>query len=495
MKRSKFSLSNTKLLSCDMGELVPLGLTEVLPGDTLQQATNALIRVSPLLAPVMHPVHARIHHWYVPHRLVWEDFEDFITGGDDGFDTSVFPTLTDNFAVGSLGDYLGVPTGIAGLEASALPFRGFNLIFNEWYRDQDLITKLVISTASGPDTTTETDMQNIAWEKDYFTAARPWTQKGPEITLPLSGDAPVHGIGKENTGFPNTNQNVRETGGSGTTQYADSVKIEHDVSDGKFHIEEDPNNAGFPAIFADLSGVSATTINDLRLAFALQRYEEARARYGSRYVEYLRHLGVRSSDARLQRPEYLGGGRQTIQFSEVLQTAEGTQPVGELRGHGIGALRTNRYRRYFEEHGYVFSLLSVRPKTIYTQGLPRHWNRRVKEDFFQAELQSIGQQEVLNKELYAAHTTPEGVFGYADRYDEYRRTESTVSGEFRETLLEFWHMARVFATDPTLNADFITSVPTKRINAVQTNDVLWIMANHSIQARRMLSKVARPSVY
>lgn len=492
MKRSKFSLSNTKLLSCDMGELVPLGLTEVLPGDTLQQATNALIRVSPLLAPVMHPVNARIHHWYVPHRLVWEDFEDFITGGDDGFDASVFPTLTDNFAVGTLGDYLGVPTGVAGLEASALPFRGYNLIFNEWYRDQDLVTKLIIATASGADTTTETDMQNIAWEKDYFTASRPWTQKGPEVTLTLAGDAPVTGIGnKASMAWSSSATAIRETDGTGTETYADSKAT--NTSD--FHIEEDPTNAGFPNIRADLSGVSATTINDLRLAFALQRYEEARARYGSRYTEYLRHLGVRSSDARLQRPEYLGGGKQTIQFSEVLQTAEGTQPVGELRGHGIGALRTNRYRRYFEEHGYVFSLLSVRPKTIYTQGLSRHWNRRVKEDFFQAELQSIGQQEVLNKELYAAHTTPEGVFGYSDRYDEYRRTESTVSGEFRETVLDFWHMARIFASDPTLNADFITSVPTKRINAVQTNDVLWIMANHSIQARRMLSKVARPSVY
>ncbi len=490
MKRSKFSLSNTKLLSCDMGELVPLGLTEVLPGDTLQQATNALIRVSPLLAPVMHPVNARIHHWYVPHRLVWEDFEDFITGGEDGFDASVFPTLNDNFAVGTLGDYLGVPTGIAALVASALPFRGYNLIFNEWYRDQDLVTKLVIDITSGADTTTETDLQNIAWEKDYFTAARPWTQKGPEVTLTLSGDAPITGIGVTSSTFAGSNETVRESDGTQPT-YADAKRVDTEQA----WYEEDPLNAGFPNIRADLSGVSATTINDLRLAFALQRYEEARARYGSRYTEYLRHLGVRSSDARLQRPEYLGGGKQTIQFSEVLQTAEGTQPVGELRGHGIGALRTNRYRRYFEEHGYVFSLLSVRPKTIYTQGLDRHWNRRVKEDFFQAELQSIGQQEVLNKELYAAHTTPEGVFGYSDRYDEYRRTQSTVSGEFRETVLDFWHMARIFASDPTLNADFVTSVPTKRINAVQTNDVLWIMANHSIQARRMLSKVARPSVY
>jgi len=200
----------------------------------------------------------------------------------------------------------------------------------------------------------------------------------------------------------------------------------------------------------------------------------------------LRYYGIRSSDARLQRPEYLGGGRQTIQFSEVLQTSEGTNPVGELRGHGIAAMRSNRYRCFFEEHGYVFSMISIKPKTIYAQGIPRTWNRRTKEDFFQKELQHIGQQEILNKEIYAAHATPDGVFGYQDRYDEYRRKESSIAGEFRD-VLDFWHYARIFASDPALNSSFITANPTKRPNAVQTNDVLYIMANHSIQARRMIS--------
>ena len=492
MKRSKFSLSNTKLLSCDMGELVPCGLTEVLPGDTVQQATNCLIRVSPLLAPVMHPVQARIHHWFVPHRLVWDDFESFITGGDDGFDASVFPTITDNFTLGELGDYLGLPTGVAALEVSALPFRAYALIFNEWYRDQDLVTELVIDSTSGPDTTTSKVLQNIAWEKDYFTAARPWTQKGPVVSLPLVGNAPITGIGsRSDASYSTVNQAVFETDGGNPTYVAS-----HETASTRMFVEENPAGGQVrPNIFADLSGVTAATVADLRLAMALQRYEEARARYGSRYVEYLRHLGVKSSDARLNRPEYLGGGKQTIQFSEVLQTAEGTQPVGEMRGHGIGALRTNSYRRYFEEHGYVISMLSVRPKTMYVQGLPRTWNRRTKEDFFQHELQAIGQQEILNKEIYAAHTTPEGIFGYSDRYHEYRTTESTIAGEFRSTVLDFWHMARIFAADPALNSSFVTSVPTKRINAVSTNDVLWVMANHSIQARRMVAKTAHSHIY
>lgn len=490
MKRHKHSLSNYKLLSCDMGELVPIGLTEVLPGDSLQQATSLLLRVSPLLAPVMHPVHVRVHHWYVPHRIVWDDFEEFITGGPDGNNSSTFPTITlsgtDN-DVGTLADYLGVPTDPASVEVSALPFRAYNLIFNEWYRDEDLVTEKAISKASGADTTTDIDLMNVAWEKDYFTSSRPWTQKGPEVTLPLAGAAPVTGIGKRTQNWGTGPQAAFETDGSGSTNYAGFSKVSDASADEEFYVEEDPNNSGYPGIYADLSNVSAANINDVRLAFALQRYEEARARYGSRYTEYLRYLGVRSSDARLQRPEYLGGGKQTIQFSEVLQTAEGTDPVGELRGHGISALRSRRYRRFFEEHGYVITTLSVRPKTIYVQGLHRTFNRRTKEDFWQQELQHIGQQAIENREIYADAATPTGTFGYQDRYDEYRRTPSSVSGEFRDSTLDYWHMARIFASEPALNSDFVTANPTKRINAVQSQDVLWIMANHSIQARRLVT--------
>jgi len=232
---------------------------------------------------------------------------------------------------------------------------------------------------------------------------------------------------------------------------------------------------------------------------ALQRYEEARARYGSRYTEYLRYLGVRSSDARLQRPEYLGGGKQTIQFSEVLQTGVTTdgddqEGVGNLKGHGIGALRSNRYRRFFEEHGYIFTFISVKPKTIYTQGVARTWNRRTKEDFFQKELQHIGQQAVQTKEIYFQSTTPDATWGYQDRYDEYRRTESSIAGQFRSTL-NFWHYGRIFASEPTLNASFVSAVPTKRVNAVTSEDVLWIMCNHSIQARRLLSQTGTSYIY
>nr|QJB20726.1 MAG: major capsid protein [Microvirus sp.] len=496
MKRSKFSLSNTKLLSCDMGELVPCGLTEVLPGDTVQQATSALIRCSPLLAPVMHPVHVRIHHWFVPHRLVWEDWEDFITGGPDGMDDSIFPTVTfgggTGAAIGSLADYLGVPTGVNNLQVSALPLRAYALIWNEWYRDQDLETPLVVDVGSGPDTTTSLSLQNCSWEKDYFTSARPWEQKGPSITIPLGTTAPVVGVQTGNPMLARVSSNGNLNGTLGNIQAeasANGSNLENAANGLGLRI--DPNGT----LAADLTGASAITVNALREAMALQRYEEARARYGSRYTEYLRYLGVRSSDARLQRPEYLGGGKNVIQFSEVLQTAEGENPVGEMRGHGIGAMRTNRYRRFFEEHGYVLTLLSIRPKTMYPQGLFRHWNRRVKEDFWQQELQHIGQQEVLNKEVYAAHTSPEGIFGYQDRYDEYRQQESTVSGEFRSSLLNFWHMAREFSSSPALNASFTKCVPTERTFAVPSQDVLYVMAKHSIQARRMVAQVGKSYIY
>jgi len=495
VKRYKHSLSNYKLFSCDMGELVPCGLTEVLPGDSIQQATNALVRASPLLSPVMHPIQCRIHHWFVPHRLVWDDWEKFITGGPDGMDASVFPTISmpvsTGFAVGSLADYLGVPTGVpaaSGVTVSALPFRAYALIFNEWYRDQDLVTPLTIDTTSGADSTTNLDLQVCAWEKDYFTSSRPWEQKGPAITVPLGTRAPINA---DNTRAADVVGVYSTPATAGYKQLQDS---------GGTLIVSNTNSNEADSLYADLTNASAVTVNVLREALALQRYEEARARYGSRYTEYLQYLGVKSSDSRLQRPEYLGGGQNTIQLSEVLQTAaDGSNPVGTLRGHGISSMRSNRFRRFFEEHGYVITLMSIRPKTIYATGLFRHWNRRTKEDFWQKELEHIGQQEVLVKEVYASADGsplgPNDTFGFQDRYDEYRRQESSISGEFRTSDLNFWHMARIFVSDTALNEDFVKCVPTERTFAVPSKDVFYIMAKHNIQARRMVCQKGNSFIF
>lgn len=506
MKRSKHSLSHYKLTSLKMGQLVPVGLVHVNPGDTFQHATSALLRCTPLVTPPMHPVHVKLHHWFVPHRLVWDNFQDFITGGPDGMDASVFPTITfpkASLLPDTLMDHLGITVATGGtvndLTVSALPFRAYALIFNEWYRDQDLVTKLVISKAAGNDTTTSTTLQNSAWEKDYFTTSRPWTQKGPVVTIPLTGTAPLLGISiADGTALGAPGVQTRGTTAAGDRTAGGG----HGTFNTPFFDAQagTPIGAGIrPQLFADLSGATATDIDTLRKAFAVQRYEEARARYGSRYTEYLSYLGVRSSDARLQRPEYLGGGKQTIQFSEVLQTG-GTSTgastgVGTLAGHGISAMRSNRYRRFFEEHGYVISLMSVVPRTIYAQGIDRHWYYSVKEDFWQKELEHIGQQQVNLGEIYGDTATPKNVFGYNDRYDEYRRMESRIAGQFRITLLNNWHFARIFGSAPTLNASFVVSDPTFRPFADQTNDNILAMISHSIQARRLVSKIGNSFIY
>lgn len=480
MKRHKYSLSNYKLLTGYQGPLIPIGLTEVLPGDSMQMTSNIMIRMSPLLSPVMHPVHMRIHHWFVPHRLVWEEWEDFITGGPDGMDASVFPTMDLTLAERAetqLADYYGIPRAITGesgnLQVSALPFRGYGMIWNEWYRDQDLQTELTVSEASGADTTTNRLIKRVAWEKDYFTTARPWPQKGPDVTIPVLGN--------------------------GTSIQAHTAASPTDLSlninSGSFAILNGYAGASSGLQLSTTTPAAGINIQDLREGLAIQRYEEARARYGSRYTEYLRYLGVKSSDARLQRPEYLGGGKQTVQFSEVLQTAPGDDSfddsVGAMKGHGIGAMRSNRWRRFFEEHGYIHSFVSIKPRTMYMNGLDRTWNRRTKEDFFQKELQHIGQQEILNKEVYAnlvGNAPLDDTWGYQDRYAEYRRgnVSNVIAGRFSSTL-DYWHMARKYTSTPALNDSFVTANPTSRIYADTTEPDFLMMANNSIQARRMVS--------
>lgn len=472
MKRYKHNLSYYNLLTCDMGQLVPIGLTEALPGDTIQHHTNVVIRISPMAAPIMHSINARVHHFFVPHRLVWDGWEDFITGGPDGNDVSSPPIVAVLGAShgGSLADYFGLPEPAGGgASVNAMPFLAYQLIYNEYYRDQDLVPEYTnVQPNNRP--------QKIAWEKDYFTTCRPWTQKGPDVTLPVGSRAEVYADG--------AGAGVKEN------YYTDADGVMYTQNNG-------------PQMFADLTSAEAINVNDFRKAFALQRYQEARARYGSRYVEYLRYLGVRPRDERLQRPEFLGGGSAQVAVSEVLQTAPETAAggpstefgVGDMYGHGIAAMRSNKYRRTIEEHGYVITLLSVRPKAVYANAIDRTWLRKTKEDFFQKELQHIGQQEVYNSEVYfnggagALET-----FGYQDRYAEYRNGLNRVTGEFRN-VLNYWHMAREFEDQPVLNQSFTDCDPTKRIHNEQTQHAMWIMCQHKIGARRLVDRSAMPRIY
>ena len=485
--RHKHNLSHYKLLTGDMGNLYPIGLVEVLPKDAFQHSTSLFMRFSPMAAPVMHPVTVRVHHMYVPHRILWPEsegggWENFITGGENNDDAQIPPQITTTGNAGDLLDYFNLPT-VAGIGVSALPVRAFNLCFNEYFRDQDLVTKRAIDDVTIP---------KVAWEKDYLTTARPFAQKGAAITLPIGGQAPVRGLGKVTQDYPMIDQEVFETGGPVPTTYATSNITGDGSAAVQMLVEQDPNVPGYPGIYADLGAAEAVNVNDFRRAFALQRFAEARAKYGSRYTEYLRYLGVRSSDARLQRPEYLGGGKTKVSISEVLQTADdqgGQQDrfgIGDMYGHGVAHMRSNAYRRSFEEHGYVLSFLSVRLKAMYLNGITRTWLRQDREQFWQRELEQIGQQEIFNAEVYAdASPADKETFGYSDRYQEYKREPNRVSSEFK-TVLNYWHLGRDFSTLPVLNASFVECDPSKRIFNVQDQHTLWIAAQHSLVARRLV---------
>lgn len=516
MKRAKFNLGHYKLLTCKMGQLVPVTWFEALPGDTIEHATSALVRCAPLVTPVMHPIQVRFHHFFVPNRIIWSNWQNFITGGSDGLNASAHPVISFAAAtsMSTLADYFGVPTGGwpgGSILLNALPFRAYSLIWNEFFRDEDLQTALTVSLADGTDSTTNTTLQNISWEKDYLTSSRPWAVKGPSITLPLGTTAPVTGIGAVGTLTIDANSSVRETSGA-TPTYANSTQTRLNTNLNTIAVKVDSATGGTakPQVFADLSNATAIDINTVRHAFALQRFEEARARYGSRYTEYLRYLGVRSSDARLQRPEFLGSSKQIIQFSEVLQTAPttagtggGAGGVGQFGGHGITAVRGNFYRRFFEEHGIIMTLMSVRPRTMYSQRVARKLLRSsgsqptgflgTKEDYWQRELQHIGQQVVNGSEADVSAGFS-STFGYQDRYDEYRREESSVAGLFRSTL-DTWHLSREFGGAPSLNSTFVSCVPSTRIYADTSSDNLYVMARHQIRARRLVSREGTSSIY
>lgn len=453
-----------------MGLLYPIACIEILPGDSFRHEVAALLRTSPLVNPVMHPVHVAVHHWYVPMRLIWENWEDFITGVDLDLIVPTVNAATCTDLSQALGVGINDPSTPAARTVSALPYRAYNRIWNEFYRDQDLSTpapEVVGDTDSGANYV----IKRASWEKDYFTTARPNPQQGDASSIRLD----IPGIGVTN-----------QTYASGTAFYTGGTAGEvKDVSStGTLRAVQDPDNPGFPDIRAELD------INQWREAMAFQRIREHRNRFGKRYRDMLAFLGVNSSDSRLQRPEYLGGGRQTISFSEVVSTAATEDaPLGALAGHGIAALRHRPYKRFFEEHGYVISVMCVRPKTVYTDIVPRTFLRRKYEDFWQKEFEVLGDQEITNPEVFYAASNS-NVFGYQQRHDDYRRHPSTIAGQFRFSLAD-WHMARAFSSQPVLNESFVASDPTERIYADPSIDSIQTMIAHRISARRLVSKVAR----
>lgn len=500
MKRAVHNLSHEKLATFNMGELVPLTVYEGLPNDTIRGSTSLLLRTQPLFAPIMHKCRVSIYNVAVPLRLIWANWEAFRTGGADGNDETTHPYIvtpaSTGFAVGSLADYLGLPTGIPDVSFSALPFRAYQLIWNEYFRDKDLQTEAVVSTGSGLDTTTDLNLKFGCWEKDYFTSARPYPQLGDAVTIPLSGNAPlspttapVDGTGDSPTlTVSGTTRTLRMVSGNNAWNANGGAGTPGVTGDGVWTttaLETD-----LDGVEADLSDVAAVNIEDLRLASAIQRFKERMSRFGHTLPEFYRSFGVSPQDSRMQWPELIGSGSSVIQFSEVLQTAEGTNPVGELAGHGISAARSNRFKYHVQEDCLILTLCIVRPQTVYMQATQKMWHRSSRYDYFLPDLQNLGQQPILNKEINAGHASPSGVFGYQDQYDDYRRIENSVSGEFRDTL-DFWHMARDIPNDVALNSTFVQANPTDRIYATSA-DQLQVRAMHKIQAKRLVARKSKP---
>jgi hypothetical protein len=507
-RRGKFNLSNFHNCTFKMGYLYPVNLTEALPGDSFQLSTSVFLRLAPMVVPVMHPVYLHMSNFFVPSRILWDGFEDFITGGSDGTDMSVIPTLTlnaTNSPVGALADAFGIPVQMLKdsktFSVNALPFLAYYMIWNEYFRDQDLNPEVDLSTITGAPSSL--NLLRPSWAKDYFTAARPWPQKGPDVSVPVNLTV---------AGEPTIKATTTITG-NGIPQFTPSgygTNALH-CSPSATNVTWSAGNTNSALNWVD-PALSATTnidytsgnpelgsvnINDLREAFALQRFEEHRSMFGSRYEDLLRYLGVRPQDARLQLPEYLGGFSSPVQFSEVLQTSadSANSGVGDMYGHGIGATKGRRIRFFAPEHGYIMSLLTVRPIPVYSQGLERLWSKSNRFDFWQKEYEHIGQQEVHNSEVYADGTTEEDskTFGYQNRYDEYRRGVNIITGEFR-TNQDYWTMARIFESRPTLNGDFVSCMPTDRIFQVneQNSDQCYAMVKNNIIAKRLVSKNGNP---
>lgn len=525
-RRNVFNLSYESKLTVNAGELVPVMCKPVVPGDKFRVNTEMLVRLAPLVAPMMHRVNVFIHYFFVPNRLVWNQWEDFITKGVDGTDAPAFPTLklpsvvdTANghrfFGDSSLWDYLGLPSlnqignatfqtqspnGVkapAGYEVSALPFRDYLLIYNEYYRDQNLTSEIEFSRDGGSIEAIATNplltLRRRAWEKDYFTSALPWVQRGPEVTVPVSGAGGSMDVELKSNAADQyfvSSSNSRPTG---KLEVVNGVLFaNHESSGTSVGAYLSPSNF---QVNVDEMGVS---INDLRTSNALQRWFERNARSGSRYIEQiLSHFGVRSSDARLQRPQFLGGGRVPVSVSEVLQTSstDETSPQANMAGHGISASVNHGFTRYFEEHGYIIGIMSVMPRTGYQQGVPRDFRKFDNMDFYFPEFAHLGEQEIKNEELYLNQYDADnsGTFGYTPRYAEYKYSLNEAHGDFRGNMA-FWHLNRIFTEKPNLNTTFVECNPSNRVfaTAETSDDKYWIQLYQDIKALRLMPKYGTP---
>lgn len=493
-RKSLFDLSYDKLFDCNMGELIPICHDEYYPGDVVSYGSEMVIRFQPLNAPILHEINAKIHYFFVPYRLLWDSWEDFITGGVDGDDASVLPKWDGKTAQTvkySLWDYLGWPVGLNladDYEYSPMDFprNAYNFIYNEWYRDETNMTELALTSSV---------IRDGAWEKDYFTSCLPWQQRGTAPALPISGSIPVTGIGAQNTTWTTGPTNVYETDGTGTTAYANYKNVSNDADNQRFLAEEDPNNAGYPNIRVDLGGATTFDVADLRLVFQIQKWLERNARAGVRLQEFIKgHFGVDAGDHRLDRPEYLGGSKQSVVISEVLQTSEnGATPQGNLAGHGLSVNGQHVFKYRVKEHGLIMGILCVKPRTTYSQGINRQWLRTTKYDFYSPEFQGLSEQAVLKAELYMTGSSANdgAIFGYQGHWDEMRTKQSMYCGAMRDDLAH-WHCGRIFGSSPSLNSTFLQCNPSTRIFADEVDPGVIVHISNKIYAYRPLTAMSNP---
>ena len=532
---NKFDLSHDKMLTARMGKLYPILCQEMVPGDRFRVQSDMMCRTVPLVSPAFGSLKAYIHYFFVPNRLLWNGWEDFITGGEDGTDRPVPPYVTysdfirdihnfygvsSNIGLGLLGDYFGLPISdtfeTSNLTpVSLLPFRAYALIWNEYYRDQNVDNEIDIEFEVGGRIPLGSSSSSVytfnyhrllrsrRWLKDYFTSALPTPQRGPDVTLPIAGQANVVLSETNNAGRfvapngasmapPDRYDVIASNINSATSGY--SISAAPSKTESGYSLTYDPNGS----LKADLSTATAVTINDLRRAIALQKFYEISARSGSRYKEMIMgHFHVTSSDARLQRPEYLGGGVSTINISEIPQTSAtgSASPQGNLAGKGFGIGRSNRSSFFAEEHGYLIGILSIVPDAIYFQGINKSWNRLNQEDYYWPSFAHLGEQPILKSELYCPtdSNTFSQLFGYSPRYAEYKYAPNTIHGLFR-TQLANWIFARKLSA-ANLNSDFLQVPNITNPYAVQDDtDKYLIWISHRIDALRPMPFFGTPSI-